>query len=61
MDTGILTGFIGLGFMSLVQLASLAYVFGRIKQKVDDIGNRVSRLEFIQNGKDRDSRRKAQK
>jgi len=58
LDGGILIGFIGIGLIGVINLATVAFVFGRIKQKVDDLCKRVDRLELIQNGKDRDTRRR---
>ena len=58
MNIGILLGFIGVGLIGIANIATVAFVFGRIRQKVDDLCNRVERLEDIQNSKDRDARRK---
>jgi len=56
----VLAAFIAIGFIGVVNLITAAFIFGRIKQKVDDLCKRVERLELIQNGKDRDARHKAE-
>ncbi len=58
MNIGILLGFIGVGLIGIANIATVAFVFGRIRQKVDDLCNRVERLEGIHNSIDRDARRK---
>ena len=61
MNGGALAGFIVIGLIGVINLATVAFVFGRIKEKVDDLCKRVERLELIQNGKDRDTRRRMEK
>ena len=60
MNGEVLAAFIAIGFIGVVNLITVAFVFGRIKQKVDDLCKRVERLELIQNGKDRDARHKVE-
>ena len=60
MDSGILLGFIGIGLIGVANIATVAFVFGKIKQKVDDLCVRVERLEDVQNSKDRDTRRRVE-
>ncbi len=59
MDGPALTGFIVIGIIGLGNIATVAYTFGKIKEKVDNLCGRVKRLEEIHNSIDRDTRRKA--
>ena len=48
---GALAGFLSIGFLVLLNIAIVAFTYGRLSQKVDNNGNRITRLEKIQNGK----------
>ena len=48
---GALAGFLSIGFLVLLNIAVVAFTYGRLSQKVDNNGNRITRLEKIQNGK----------
>lgn len=45
MDSSIIGALIGIGFLTIVNVVTVAYLFGRLNQKVDDLCRRVSRLE----------------
>jgi len=54
MDSGML---IALVILAVVNVVAIGIAFGMLRQKVNDLCDRVSRLESIQNSKDRNSRR----
>ena len=58
MDIGLVIGFSALGLLGVSNILAVAYTFGRLKQKVEDLSVRVERLEGIQNSKDRDARQR---
>ncbi len=43
----------------IVNLIGIAFSFGKLWQKTNDLSHRLKRLERIQNGKDRDVRHTA--
>ena len=49
MDSGIIGALMGIGFLTIVNVATVAYLFGKLNQKVDDLCGRVLRLEKSQN------------
>lgn len=59
MDAGIVIGFVAVGVIGLANILAMAFFFGKLKQKVDDLWGRVTRLEDIQDSKNRNARRKA--
>ncbi len=60
MDIGLIIGFAAIGIIGVANILAVAYTFGKLKQQVEDMGNRVERLEGIQNSKDRDARQKTE-
>lgn len=51
MDGGAVVGFVSIGVLTAGNIVLVAYNFGKIKQKVDDLCGRVGRLEDTQNNK----------
>ena len=49
MDVGIWQTLMGLGSLSVINIALVAYSYGKLKQKVDNLCERVSRLEHQEN------------
>jgi hypothetical protein len=51
MDSGIIGALIGIAFLTLVNIAVIAYTYGKITQTVAELCRRVLRLERIYNNK----------
>lgn len=51
MDGNIVGALVGIGFLTVVNVAVVSYSYGKMSQKVLDLCNRVKRLEELVNGK----------
>lgn len=51
MDGGAIAGFASIGVLMVFNIAAVAYSFGKVKQKVEDLCGRVTRLEDAYNNK----------
>lgn len=49
METTIVGSFIGVGFLTVVNVAVIAYSYGKMSQSVRDLSKRVERIENIFN------------
>ena len=49
MDGGAIAGFATIGVLVVGNAVYVAYSFGKVKQKVDDLCGRITRLEESQN------------
>jgi len=47
MSDAIIGAVIGVGFLTVVNVVTVAFLFGKLNQKVDDLCRRVSRLEAV--------------
>ena len=47
MSDAIVGALIGVSFLTIVNVMTVAYLFGKLNQKVDDLCRRVARLEVI--------------
>ena len=45
MGDSIIGALIGIGGLTIVNVVTIAYLFGKLNQKVDDLRQRVTRLE----------------
>lgn len=44
-------GFAGIGLLMVINIAMVAYSYGKMQQKIKDISGRLTRVEKILNGK----------
>jgi len=51
MEGTIIGSLFGVAFLTIINVAAVAFSYGRITQKVRDLCRRVLRLEAIANGK----------
>jgi len=51
MNGNVIGALIGIGFLTVVNIGTVSYLFGRLNQKVDDLCRRVSRLEKAEDRK----------
>jgi len=49
MNETMIIGFISLGFLMLINIVAVAFSYGRLKEKVEDLATRVRRLENLSN------------